>query len=215
VRADDIGVSYARIIPLPQKYRLMLRSSFIIPTSFASKKMGLITAGRLTVQVDKTFGKYVYMNLRTFGDGYLQQYTSMEGGATPNPIARLGGTFEVTVSMPFHPRLSVGSFLFTGYNWSYDANARPPPLTGYPEGGQTVSADRQFTHQPTKQSYGGEIYARYQLPSIGGFNSNMEVGFASGDGTTGYTSRTHDGVSHLYLVWRNTAQVYGALSATF
>jgi len=216
VRMDDSAISYARIIPLPDKYRLILRAAAIFPTSFYSQKMGLITAGRATVWLDKTYGKYFYANLRGFMDGYAQQYTSMEGG-NPNPVARLGGIAEATVSMPFHPNLGLGAALYTAYSWYYDANAKPPPLTGYPDNGMPqVQEDRQFTHQPTRQTYGWEIYLRYYLPPLfPRMNSNLEFGLASGDGLTGYTSRTHDGVSHLYLLWRQTARVYLALTATF
>jgi len=212
VRMDDVVFSYARIVPLPQQFRLSVRASVLAPTSFISQKMGMITAPRLTLQGDKAFGKYVSLTLRTFGEGYIQQYTAMEGGA-PNPIARVGGSFEASVAMPFHAPLSLGAMLYTGYTWFYDATGTPVTLTGYPSGiPRQVQVDPQFDHQPTQQSYGGEIYVGYNLPSLAGVKGDVHVALANGDPSLGFQSRLHDGVSHFYLAFRNTAQVYGALT---
>ena len=214
LRGDDIVFSYARIIPLPQQFRVSLRASVIAPTSFISQKMGVVTAPRGGVQVDKGFGKYVNLSARTFGEGYIQTKTSMQGGA-PNPIARLGFSFDASVAMPFHKPLSIGTALYTGYTWFYDANSTLPPLTGYPADAPIATQDPQFQHNPTQQSYGGELYVGYLLPALAGFKSDLHIALANGDPSLGYSSRLHDGVSHFYLAYRNTASVYGALSVRY
>lgn len=214
LRGDDIVISYARIIPLPQQFRLAIRGSVIAPTSFISQKMGVVTAPRLGVQVDKGIGKYVNLTARTFGEGYIQTKTSMQGGA-PNPIARMGFSFDASVAMPFHKQLSVGTALYTGYTWFYDANSTLPPLTGYPADTPIAQQDPQFQHNPTQQSYGGELYLGYVLPPLAGFKSDLHVAVANGDPSLGFSSRLHDGVSHFYLAYRNTASVYGALSVHY
>lgn len=208
-RLDDVVLSYTRTIPLPEQFKLMVSGSVFAPTSFVSQKEGVITAPRLTLQLDKGFGRHVLLTLRPFGEAYIQQYTSMQGGSTPNPIARVGGSFEASVSMPFHPPLSLGAAFYTGYTWYYDANAK------LPAGAPGLSQDATYAHQPTQQSYGGEIYVRYALPSIAGVKPDMMVALANGDPSLGYTSRLHDGVSHLYLFYRLTTEVYGAIAARY
>ena len=155
VRMDDIYGAYTRMIPLPQQFRLSVTGSLIAPTSFISHKEGLITAPRLTLQLDKELGKYVVVSLRTFGEADIQSKTSFDNGATPNPVARMGVSLSGDVTMPFHTPLSMGGAIFTGYTWYYDANSTTPCLTGYrcDPNAPMVQSDAQFTHQPTQQSY--------------------------------------------------------------
>ena len=212
VRMDDIYGAYTRIVPLPQQFRFSATASLIAPTSFISHKEGLITAPRLTLQLDKEVGKYVSFSLRTFGEADIQQYASFENGSTPNPVARMGVSLSGDVTMPFHTPLSMGAAIFTGYTWYYDAVAKAPCLTGYACGpnGPMVEGDPQFNHQPTQQSYGGELYARYTIPTVAGVKSDVKVALAEGD-----QSILHDGVSHFYMFFRLSTQVYGALTLRY
>lgn len=208
-RLDDLYFAYTRTVPLPQGFRFAATASLIAPFSFISQKEGLITAPRLTLQLDKELGKYVNVSLRTFGEGDIQRYTSFDNGSTPNPIARMGVSVSGDVTMPFHTPLSMGGAIFTGYTWYYDANATPPMLTGY-SGTPPVQQDPGFTHQPTQQSYGGELYARYTMPSLAGIKSDVKVALAEGD-----QSILHDGVTHFYMFFRLSTQVYGALTLRY
>src|SRR5581483_11723079 len=78
--------------------------------------------------------------------------------------------------------LSLGAMLYTGYTWFYDATGTPVTLTGYPSGiPRQVQVDPQFDHQPTQQSYGGEIYVGYNLPSIAVRQRDVDVPFDAGE----------------------------------
>jgi hypothetical protein len=211
-RLDDIYAAYTRVIPLPKEFRLSVTGSVIAPTSFISHKEGLVTAPRLTLQLDKELGKYVVVSLRTFGEYDIQTRTSWEDGSLPNPIARMGVSLSSEVTMPFHTPLSAGASLFTGYTWYYDANATTPCLTGYTcdPNMPMVQADPTFSHQPTQQSYGGEVYARYTLPALAGLKTDLKVALAEGD-----QSILHDGVTHFNMFFRLSTQVYGALTLRY
>ena len=122
----------------------------------------------------------------------------------------MGVSLSGDVTMPFHTPLSMGGAIFTGYTWYYDANAKLPDMTGYPAGSTMAQADPQFNHQPTQQSYGGELYARYTIPSVAGVKSDVKVALAEGD-----QSILHDGVTHFYMFFRLSTQVYGALTLRY
>lgn len=210
LRLDDIYGAYTHVFPLPKDFRLSVTGSLIAPTSFVSHKEGLITAPRLTFQLDRDIGKWVSVSARLFGEVDIQQYASFENGSLPNPIARTGGSLAGEVTMPFHDKLSMGAALFTGYTWFYDAYSTTPALTGYPAGTSPVQQDPNFQHQPTQQSYGGEVYARYTLPRLVGVKTDVRVALAEGD-----QSILHDGVTHFYLFYRLAGQFYGALTVRY
>jgi len=223
VRSDDIVGSYTRYIPLPLDFRASVKASALIPTGYVSQLYSIITVPRITLGVDKYFGKYVTLTLRGFEEVYIEQYTSHGGlnsgnyGESPSPIDRVAAIFDSNVAMPFHPRLSAGLGLYTGYTWYYSANAITPPLPGYPQ--NQPGPVQNPIQQPVQQTYGGEIYVRYTLPSLAGFTTDFQVALAMGDPSLGYTSRLHDGVSHIYLGWygagRQASELYGALTVRY
>jgi hypothetical protein len=179
--------------------------SVTAPTSFISSKMGLITAPRLGVKVEKRFGDIATIDLGMYGEHYFQRYSTMEGG-NPNPMNRFGATLDGELKMPFYKAVSVGAGLYSGYTWYFNPGTPPP--------GGVYQGAVQSPQQPTQQAYGGEIFAKYYFPipdswRVGG---DFTVAFAQGDPSLGYTSRLHDGVSHLYLFYRQTSEVYAALS---
>jgi hypothetical protein len=69
----------------------------------------------------------------------------------------------------------------------------------------------QGTGQPIQQSYGGEIFARYLLPEVAGFRSDLTV--ALGNPNPNFV--LHDGVQHLYPFYRDTAEFYVALGGRY
>ena len=69
--------------------------------------------------------------------------------------------------------------------------------------------------QPVSQSYAGEIFVRYVLPSLAGVKSDFSVALADGDPALSYNSVLHDGVSQFYLFFRQTAEVYGTFSVRY
>jgi hypothetical protein len=208
-RLDDLLLRYSHYFDLPAKVRLLTRASVYFPTSFASHKAGMIGAGRLTVGVEKLWGKYVLTRARVNGTGYWQQYNSPEGGGTPNEVASLSGSLELRVNMPFHTPLAIGLEGYTSYNWYLAANGNLPP------GAPGVANDPLYQTQPIQQRYGGEIYVSYELPTLAGVSSEIHLAVAQGDPALGYNSALHDGISHEYFYWRESSEIYGSLLARF
>jgi hypothetical protein len=206
-RFDDLSLAYTRKIPLPGEVTLRPSFSLSAPTSFASQKASLITAPRLSLQADRRFWKWLTVEARVADSYYLVRYASAAGG-NPNTRNVLSGMVSVDFAMPFHDPLSVGLTGYTAYIWLYDvANGGG----GQPAQYGSVAQPKQ----PIQQSYGGEVYVRYNLPSVKGVKGDVSFALANGDPTLGYTSAIHDGAQHIYLFFRQTAEVYGAVALRY
>ncbi len=210
-RADDIVLAYNHHLALPWAVGMDLTGSLLAPTSFASYKEGLITSPRLKVGLEKVFFKYITVNPRVFGEYYWQKYTTIQGGSTPNPIGRVGFALSVSAELPQHRPLSAGVNLYTGYVWSYAPNGAPP--IGDPNYG--IENNPIYKTQPAQQSYGAEVYIRYDAKPIYGFSPSAQVAYAQGDPTAGYTSLLVDGVSRMFLYYPEASQVYGSFSVKY
>lgn len=208
-RLDDLLLRYSHTFDLPAKVHLLTRATVYAPTSFSSHKQGMIAAGRLTVGLERQWGKYVITRLRVNGTGYWQQYNEPEGGGNPNPVGSLSGSAELRVAMPFHTPLSIGLDGYTSYTWYLAANAT------LPAGAPGTTVDPLYATQPIQQRYGGEIYAAYELPAVGGMLSEIHLAVAQGDPALGYNSALHEGISHTYFYWRESSEVYGSLLARY
>ncbi len=206
-RFDDIVLSYTRKIPLPGKVNLRVVPGIGLPTSFGAKKAGMVGAGRLGVSAERAFGDLdVFASM--IGIGYWMRYDTAEGGA-PNPKWLYSASLSAEYHMPFHHALSAGVLISTDYLWLYRVGAANPPAYG-------VVDDSQFgSRQPVQQAYGGQIFARYAFPEYEGLKSEALLALAQGDPTLGYTSVLHDGVSHTYLFYRRSSEVYLAFSVLF
>jgi hypothetical protein len=133
----------------------------------------------------------------------------------------LGALVSAEYDMPFWRPLSVGIALTDSYYWYYNVGQCPQggggdSATGnagqgssYCPGG-TYQAN-QGSGQPWQQSYGGEIFARYALPELVGFKSDLT--FALGNSNPNFV--LHDGVVHPYFLYRDTAEVYVALAGRY
>jgi hypothetical protein len=209
VRADDLSFSYTRRVPLPGEVQLKLSGRLTAPISFNSQKASLITSPRGAVQVSRKFGTF-NLDARLSGTGYIVKYASYDGGANPNPRGLLGATLSGDYAMPFLESLSIGATLYTGYLWFYDVYGSAGPNMTLPGAGANTRLG-----QPNQQEYGGEVYIRYSLPSLGGFKSDITLALSQGDPTLGYASVIHDGEQHVYPFYRQTAQFYGVLGARY
>ncbi len=210
-RFDDIILQYTRRVPLPEEFTLRATAWMTVPTSFDSQKASLITAPRLIVDMEKQFGHYVKASARTYGDAYIVKYRTYEGGR-PNPKYDFRLAADVEVSMPFHMPLSFGAAAATGYIWYYEPNN---PTTDPTVQATGAVGDSTFQTQPIRQTYSGEIYARYVLPPVIGVRSDILLALANGDPSLGSTSVLHDGVGHFYLAYRQTAEVYASLTVRY
>lgn len=224
VRTDDLILSYTRTIPIKHrkiepkddgKVSIKPGAWLTAPTSFASKKASIVTVPRVYVSAEKTFFGFLHVEPRLSGDWYFVRYRTYEGGATPNTKARLGGGLNVEANVPQHKPLTFGLDFGTAYYWYYDAygiqamnSQRDPAFPG-------VVQDATYTSQPIQQTYGGEIYARYDLPAYKDVHADITLAAANGDPTLGYTSAIHEGARFFYLGYRQTAELYGALSVRY
>jgi hypothetical protein len=210
MRTGDVDFSYTRTVPLPRQFVFSATGVLSAPTSFDSQKAGLITAPTLVLQLDKRLGKYVGVTARAVGSAFIAKYAEAEGGQA-NPHWHLTANLEADVTMPFLEQLSIGADIATGYTWYYEVQSGDPSVVA-----NGVVNDPQFPNsQPVSQSYGGEIFARYLLPNVAGVKSDISLALADGDPSLGYNSVLHDGVSEVYLFFRQTAEVYGTISVRY
>jgi len=214
-RGTDITVAYTRLVPLPEKFVLRVTPSTTIPVSFYSQLASSITSPGLSLTLSRKFGD-LNLDARVSGTYFIVHYTTAgdsNAGGSPNAKARLGGSLTAEYSMPFHRALSVGASLIDSYYWYYNPGGGCISAVQCQQG--TVT-DSQFpTGQTMQQSYGGEIFARYLMPTLMGFKSDVTIALANGDPSLGYPGALHDGVVHPYLFYRQTAEVYGALSLRY
>jgi hypothetical protein len=223
VRLDDTAIGYVRRIPLPAEFTLRVGASVYFPTSYASQLQSLRFAPRLSVDLEKKFGKYITADVRMVGDYYNCQYAEAGsdannpsvGSPTPGGDAnaewRVAAVLEGEVAMPFLESLAVGVSLYDGYIGYYQVGSPPVTMT-FPG----AESDQQFTSQPVQQEYGGEVFVRYTMPTLAHIQSDITLALApDGDPSLGYTSLLHDGIQHTYPGWRQNAEVYAVLAAHY
>ncbi len=210
LRFDDVVFSYTRYIPLPAEFLLGITGWVTAPTSFSSKKAGIVTVPRLALRLDKSFGRFS-TKLIAYDEYYVVKYRTAEGG-NYNPQWHWATLLEGEFRIPEIEKLFIGADVATGWTSYYgvdSGNAGASTGTG-------PSADTQFSHQPITQTYGAEIFARYELPKWEGLSSDVTLTYGEGDPTLGYTSVLHDGARHMYFGFnRHVSEVYLSLSARY
>jgi hypothetical protein len=126
--------------------------------------------------------------------------------------------------MPFHEPLSIGISLYTAYTWYHQINSGIGGSNAIAQNGSVVNAgggttDATYPSQPIQQTYGGEVYVRYIMPTVMGLKSDITVAYAMGDPLVGYSSVLHDGVGHAYIgptgLNREYSEVYAALALRY
>jgi hypothetical protein len=215
-RGTDITVAYTHTFRLPERVSLSVTPSASLPISYYSQLASNITSPSLTLSLSRRFGDLT-LAFRVNGGVFIDKYAQAGScnapdcaGGSENPKWHLGGALSAEYSIPFHRPLSIGAVLDDSYVWFYGS-------TGQPVSGAGMGAvqDSQFSSQPMLQSYGGEIFARYVLPTLAGFKSDVTVALAQGDPSLGYPSVLHDGIVHPYLLFRQTEEVYAAFSVRY
>ena len=215
-RGTDITIAYTHTFRLPERFLLSVSPSTTIPISYYSQLASNITSPALTLALSRRFGDLTLafrVNGGVFIDKYAQSgsdYAPDDAGGQENAKWHLGGSLSAEYSIPFHRPLSIGAGLSDSYVWFYDSTGAPVS-----SGGMGSVQDSQFSGQPMLQSYGGEIFARYILPTLAGFKTDISVALAQGDPSLGYPSVLHDGIVHPYLLFRQTEEVYAAFSVRY
>jgi hypothetical protein len=212
-RLDDTVLHYShKFNGLPDDWGIRVYANVTAPTSFYSQLMSLYTAPRVGIEGSYHHGPFTAA-LLFYGETYITKYRQMQGG-NPNPWLHGAFYLDASYRLPLlgwlGEPLSVGAMFTAHRTWLRDAGgggAQPDALG--------VVADAQYDGQPVQGSYGGEVYLRYQLPRMNGLRSDVTIAAAQGDPTLGYTSSLHDGIAHTYLFWRQSAQVFLALSARY
>jgi hypothetical protein len=216
-RGYDIFLAYTRLIPLPERFNWRISPSFTIPISYYSQLASNITSPGLSTSLSRRFGDLLITASLSAGfsiDKHATAGGSDGFGGAPNGKWHAGGGLVAEYFMPFHHPLSMGLGVSDSYFQAYNVQNGNGCLTQV-ICQQGVVSDGVYTGQPVLQSYGGEIFARYVLPTVMGFSSDATIALASGDPSLGMNSLLHDGVVHPYLFYRNTAEVYGALSLRY
>ncbi len=220
-RMDDLLLRYNHHFSLPWKLGLDLGASITAPTSFESYKMGLITEPQLRAVLERVFFKHLTIDLRVYGNYYWQQYATIQGGSAPNPFAAAGAVLSVEVEAPWHPALAVGVDLASVYVDYYNPNGEPGSISGVPSNsGPTgsyygVETNPTYSSQPLQQSYGFDAYVRYDFPKWHRVKVSLQVAYAQGEPTAGYSSDLIDGISNLYLFYPESSQVFSSLTVKY
>jgi hypothetical protein len=213
LRFDDFVLAYTRFVPLPEKFLLRVTPWVTLPTSFDSKLAGIVTVPRLAVRLDKEIDRFTTRFIG-YDEYYVVKWRTANNGATPNPQWHAAALVEGEYRVPYLESLSLGVSLAMGWTWYYGVDAANNP------GAQTQTAPgctvQQCGNQPMSQSYGGELFARWEFPSYQGLASDLTLSYGEGDPTLGYTSVLHDGVRNPYFGFnRHVSEVYLALSARY
>jgi hypothetical protein len=206
VRFDDLVFTYTHSISLPRKFNLDIGLLLTAPTSYDSQLAGTVTTPRISVEVDRRFGP-LSLDARTYFQYDIQTQSSYSGdngeGGGPTTLYHIGLVADAELHMPFYEPLSVGAGLFTSW------------VKYHSIGGQLPSTDGGAAGQPIQQSYGGEAYLRYLMPTLAGFKPDITFAYAMGDPTVGYSSVLHDGVGHVYLGYRENSEFYLSLAVRY
>ncbi|HVJ95093.1 MAG TPA: hypothetical protein VM580_35180, partial [Labilithrix sp.] len=211
-RADDLTLAYTRTIPLPWDLTLRPSVANTFPLSFESKLMGLYAMPRASVSLMRDFlDGNLNVNLRAGGAAYITEYKSAAGGSA-NPMAAASFAVGLNYALPFHQNLQIGANFQTTSYWNHEVERGNDPTLNaqFPNAPIQPTKDPQFESQPVQQTYGGEIYVAYQLPTLGGAQSNIQVALAQGEPNV-----IHDGRTHLYWMFRRSAQAYLALQVQY
>jgi hypothetical protein len=233
VRANDISLQYAHVFDLPEKFKLRAAAGATLPISYYSQLASNITTPSISVGLSRKFGDLAlsatvrgayfwdkYSSSASLGDAAAGN-TSGVGSGQANTKYVLGGLLSAEYDLPFHRPLSFGLALSATDYWYYNVGQCPldanvGAATGMPNAGPSScpggTVDTTFgTGQPMQQSYGGEIFARYVMPELMGFKSDLTVAF----GNSNPNFVLHDGIVHPYLFYRDTAEVYVALGGRY
>ena len=226
VRAFDLSLAYTHIFQLPEKFRLSTTARLTAPIGFYSQLSSNITSPGISVGLSRRFGDLL-LSAGVSGTSFWDRYTTAaaigagngstanagadQGSGQPNTKWSTGGYLSAEYAMPFHRQLSVGAVVSDSYSWLYDVGQAPYGSGTFPGATSNPTVD----NNAFRQSYGGEIFARYLIPDLGGFKSDLLLALANGDPSLGYPAVLHDGVVHPYLLYYNTAEVYFALEGRY
>lgn len=213
IRADDLDVSYNHMFALP--WNLMLRPAIgnTIPVSFESRLMGLYAAPNASLLLMRNFlDGNLNVLIRGAGAAYITEYKQASGAGSANPIASSSIGIGLNYSIPFHQNLQIGASAQTGWQWLHEVeHGNDPSLDAqFKNAPVQPTKDPQFVSQPVAQSYGGEVYVGYQLPSLFDTQSNIQLALSQGNNAV-----IHDGVRNVYWMFRRSAQVYLALQVQY
>jgi hypothetical protein len=212
IRTDDIGLGYNHRFALPLDMMLVPSISNSFPTSFNSQLMGLIALPRAGLFVMRSFlDNNLTVSVRGGGSYYIVKYRQAEGQIDANPRAQTNVGLNFNYSMPFHQALQVGASVSTSWSWSYDVDhANDATLREqFKNTPVEPSADQYVSTPPAQQGYGGDIYISYNLPSLEGINTNLQVSLSQGDGTL------REGATHLYWLSRRGGQASASLTVSY
>ncbi len=218
-RTDDISLDYSHVFKLPWQLRLRARAGSTIPISFTSQLASNITSPFVRLRLTRVFGDFT-ISAGGSGRVFIDRYSSSSalgttgtnsGSGQPNPQWSASISASVEYQLPFYRAIALGASVVDSYVWFYEVGSCPYDSMCY----GAVSDPQYGNGQPVQQSYGGEIYARFALPELGGFKSNIVLALANGDPALGYPNVLNDGIQHPYFFYYDTTEVYAALEGAY
>jgi hypothetical protein len=215
-QVDDTRFGYQRFIPLPARFYMRTAFYLTAPASIGSQLASLVTEPSLTVLFGRRFGDFS-IEVEGVAHYFWSRYSSSAAsgqaysGGNPNEQVSIGGLVDLEYAFPFAPGLVIGVDTSTEYSWSYNISpaANDPSLAP----GIITPVQTGFgKSQPAQQSYDDEIYLKYSMPPQKGFGADILVSLANGDPAVGDPSVDQSGVSHVWLFWRQNAEVYTSIA---
>jgi hypothetical protein len=226
LRTTDAVIYYSHWFALPARVRLATNASVTVPISYSSQRESNVTSPGVSVVAMRRLGDFA-VRASVGGRFYWDRYTtaatqgdaaSGNGSTTANTKWSLTTSLSAEYEVPFHRALRIGAGVLDDYRWAYDVESLPPS-SSFP--GATSGSGQQ----PMQQSYGVDFHAAYVLPALSGpaplsgFESILIVGVDNGMAGSAWfetpTDVLHDGTVHTYFLFRDTAEVYVALSGAY
>ena len=207
LRSDDLTLYYAHYFKGLGPISGRVFANLTAPTSFSSRLASSYTSPRLGTAWQYQVGRWT-ASIIGMGDYYWVKYSSMAGG-NPNAKAHVGLIAEAECALT--PTLAIGATAVGHRYWFYEARGDPSVNSTF----FGAVDDPQFRTQPVQGSYGYQVFGRYTLPTQRGVATDITLAYGQGDPTLGYTSSLHDGLSHFYWFWRQSSQVYAAVSVKY
>jgi hypothetical protein len=231
VRLSDISLGYTHVFPLPAKFRLATSASINAPIGYYSQLASNITSPGVSIRLSRRFGD-LSLAAGIRGSYSWDRYTTQnnlgcgtqcpQGAEGVNNQWSAGGFLSAEYQMPFHRPLSVGAQVSDGYYGFYNVGSSPytgnTGVNDYGYGANTypgATTNPNTDNNPWQQSYGWEVFARYSLPDLSGFKSDILISLADGGPGVGDPNVLHDGIVHPYFLYYETAQAYFAYSGRY
>lgn len=212
IRNSDIRLGYNHRFSLPWEMTLAPSVSNAFPTSFAARNMSLIALPSAGIFLMRNFlDSNLSVSVNGGGSYYIVKYRQAVGQIDANTQFSTYAGLSLNYSLPFLQALQVTAQVGTSWTRSYDVDHANDATIQEQFKNQMIepSADQYAATQSWQQQYSGEIDLSYNLPSLVGVNSTLQVSVSQGDGVL------RDGATHLYWLSRRGGLLAASLTVSY